>query len=127
MAEKPSNQSGKRGGKPGAPLDFESTLAEVENVVRQLEGGELGLTESLAQYEKGIEKIKLCHQVLEKAEKRIAVLTGVREDGTAEVEPVELPDEANDSLAAGSASRKRRVRKKTAPPSSDVDSSEGLF
>jgi exodeoxyribonuclease VII small subunit len=109
-----------------SPVDFESAIAEVEKVVQQLESGELGLSESLAQYERGIEKIKHCHQVLERAEQRIAVLTGVDEDGTASIEPVQRGVRRG-SPAPNVEPPEKGVQKKNRPPISDVDDPAGLF
>lgn len=133
------------------PIDFESALADVEKVVHQLESGELGLSESLVHYERGIQKIKQCHQVLENAERRIAVLTSVDEDGTAHLEPVDTnPARSGDhspglaSKESGVASKKTeskssgvedstpqppksRGKKRSPPPITDMDDHEGLF
>ncbi|MCA9138684.1 MAG: exodeoxyribonuclease VII small subunit [Planctomycetales bacterium] len=127
MAKKKSTVSDERETDSLAEIDFESALAEVQKVVQQLESGELGLTESLAQYERGIKKIKLCHQVLRHAEKRIAVLTGVDEDGTALIEPVDTSGGQSPSIAKSSRGGDRPRAKKSRPPISDVDDSAGLF
>lgn len=125
MAKKKRNESGKISPGQSNDVDFESALAEVERVVHQLESGELGLSESLEQYERGIEKIKLCHQVLQQAEKRIAVLTSVDEDGTASIEPVDIGPEG--SVGEITPPPKRSISRKARPPVSDVDDSGGLF
>lgn len=118
-------------GQSKEPADFESALAEVQKVVEKLETGELGLTESLAQYERGIQKVKQCHQALEKAERKIAVLTGVDEDGTATIEPVDTGIQSSRSPASadetGQSAPRKRVRKKSSPPSGNMDETEGLF
>ncbi len=54
--------------------DFETSLKELEEVVEQLETSDLALDETLAKYEKGIKIYKQCHQILEKAEKKINIL-----------------------------------------------------
>ncbi len=56
-------------------LDFDSSLKELENIVRELESGEVGLDESLKKFESGIALYKKCRQSLEGAEKRIKILT----------------------------------------------------
>ena len=128
MAKKKRNESDQSGSDAENRIDFESAIAEVETVVQQLESGELGLSESLVQYERGIQKIKLCHQVLEQAENRIAVLTRVEEDGTASVEPVDLGERSGKTaLGGGEEPRKRASAKKVRPPISDVDDTGGLF
>jgi exodeoxyribonuclease VII small subunit len=125
MAKKKRNESEKDSLDQTVEVDFESALTEVERVVHQLESGELGLSESLEQYERGIEKIKLCHQVLQRVEKRIAVLTSVDEDGTVSIEPVDVGREGETGLASKPTTR--RGARKNRPPVSDVDDSGGLF
>ena len=56
-------------------LDFDSSLKELENIVRELESGEVSLDESLNKFESGIALYKKCRQSLEGAEKRIKILT----------------------------------------------------
>lgn len=68
---------------PSPKIDFEKSLAEAEEVVQKLESGELGLAESLDKYEMGVKRIKQCHQALQAAQRRVSLLSGVEEDGTA--------------------------------------------
>jgi exodeoxyribonuclease VII small subunit len=65
------------------PPDFETALAELERIVKQLEDGELPLEKSLELYERGVRLSRYCHGRLEDAEKRIEVLTGRGEVKTA--------------------------------------------
>ena len=53
---------------------FEDYLKQVEDTVRALEGGKLGLEESIDKYETGIKALKHCYGILEQAEKKIQVL-----------------------------------------------------
>ena len=53
---------------------FESSLSELEAVVRQLENGDLPLEESLKLFEKGVKLSRECRERLTKAERRIEVL-----------------------------------------------------
>jgi exodeoxyribonuclease VII small subunit len=55
--------------------DFESAIAELESIVRQLEGGDLTLEQSLVVYERGVQLSRFCHTRLEEAERRIEILT----------------------------------------------------
>ena len=55
--------------------DFESSLKELEKIVRELESGEVTLDESLKKFEKGIELYKQCRHTLEGAEKKIKILS----------------------------------------------------
>lgn len=56
-------------------IQFEQSLSELEDIVRQLEKGDLSLEESLQQFEKGIGLARHCQDALNKAEQKITVLT----------------------------------------------------
>ena len=53
---------------------FESSLAELEQIVTKLEDGDLPLEESLELFEKGIKLSRECRERLTTAERRIQVL-----------------------------------------------------
>jgi exodeoxyribonuclease VII small subunit len=55
--------------------DFESAIAELEKIVRQLEEGDLPLDTSLSLFERGVTLSKYCHDQLGAAERRIEQLT----------------------------------------------------
>ncbi len=57
------------------PTDFEAAMAELDQIVRTLEQGDLPLEQSLALFERGVRLSRFCHERLEDAEKRIQVLT----------------------------------------------------
>ncbi|MBI2785837.1 MAG: exodeoxyribonuclease VII small subunit [Legionella longbeachae] len=56
-------------------IHFEQSITELEEIVRQLEKGELSLEDSLKQFEKGIGLARHCQNVLQKAEQKIETLT----------------------------------------------------
>lgn len=60
-----------------AEMKFEAALAELEQIVQNMEGGRLPLEESIAAYRRGSELLKHCQQQLADAERKIQVL----EDG----------------------------------------------
>jgi exodeoxyribonuclease VII small subunit len=60
---------------------FEQALTQLEQVVRQLEDGQIGLEESLQRYEQGVELIRYCFTLLRKVEQRVTVLQGFDEAG----------------------------------------------
>jgi len=61
---------------PSASIkDFESAIAELEKIVKQLEEGDLSLDTSLALFERGVELSRYCHEQLGAAQRRIEVLT----------------------------------------------------
>lgn len=53
---------------------FEEALEQLESIIDQIESGEIGLEQSIEAYEKGVELIKRCRGVLERAEQRIEEL-----------------------------------------------------
>jgi exodeoxyribonuclease VII small subunit len=53
---------------------FESSLAALERIVRELERGELPLEKSLALFEEGVRLSRECQERLNEAERRIEVL-----------------------------------------------------
>jgi len=60
--------------KDSAPKNFEGALAELEEVVEQLESGDLPLDDSLAAFEKGVGLVKFCNQKLTEVEKKVELL-----------------------------------------------------
>ena len=56
-------------------LTFEDSLARLEQIVSQLETGNLPLEESLRVFEEGVTLARRCARYLEEAEKRIELLT----------------------------------------------------
>lgn len=56
-------------------IHFEQSITELEEIVRQLEKGELTLEESLKQFEKGINLARHCQNALNQAEQKIETLT----------------------------------------------------
>jgi exodeoxyribonuclease VII small subunit len=62
--------------------NFEASLKELEEIVEQLENGDLKLDETLAKYEMGIKIYKRCYQILESTEKKINVLLKDRDGET---------------------------------------------
>jgi exodeoxyribonuclease VII small subunit len=85
---------------------FEESLEELEKIVAELESGKLGLSDALARYEQGVKHLKACQQLLEHAERKIELLSGIDADGN----PITRPfDEAElDALEAKAAARGQR-------------------
>ena len=73
-------------GKSQKTLSFEAALAELEQVVADMESGKLPLEESLAAYQRGAELLKQCRSRLDEAQQQVRIL----ENGT-------LKDFATDS------------------------------
>jgi exodeoxyribonuclease VII small subunit len=116
---------------------FEAAVAQLEEIVEALERGEPELTAALAKYESGVRLLNRCYGLLERAERSVALLTGVDEQG----EPVSAPFDATatiareaqgpagagggaDEPAAGTARKRGRVRRTkpaTAPQEDPMD------
>ncbi|MDZ4655258.1 MAG: exodeoxyribonuclease VII small subunit [Coriobacteriia bacterium] len=61
-------------------LAFGAALAELEQIVKALEGGQLELEESLARYERGVSLLRACKTKLADAEQRVTMLVGELEE-----------------------------------------------
>ena len=64
---------------------FETSLDELEKVVRELEGGDLPLERSLELFERGTALSDSCRKQLEAAETRVEML--IRKEGKLTAEP----------------------------------------
>jgi exodeoxyribonuclease VII small subunit len=90
---------------PESPeLNFEQSIANLEEIVRDLEDGQLTLEAALAKYEAGVGLLKNCYEKLTAAETRISLLAGVDADG----KPILEPFEHTASVNAENPERKRR-------------------
>ncbi len=68
---------------------FEESIADLEEIVRALEAGDVSLEEALAKYEAGVGLLKRCYGQLRAAEQRILLLAGEDADGKPIVQPFE--------------------------------------
>lgn len=60
---------------------FESSLKDLEEIVRELENSQIDLDDHLKLYEKGIRLIQSCQLSLKEAEQKIQLLSGVDASG----------------------------------------------
>jgi len=86
----------------------------MEAIVYELEEGRIGLAEALARYEEGVGLLRQCFGLLETAERRIELLTGVDAAGNPVVEPYD--DTASSERAQQGAPRSRSRSTATAKP-----------
>jgi exodeoxyribonuclease VII small subunit len=79
---------------PGVPPDivamsFEDALAELEQIVRRLEGGQVKLDEAILSYERGAQLKRHCERKLNEAQQRVdRIVIGL--DGAVIAEPAKL-------------------------------------
>ncbi len=69
---------------PSPVADFEASLEALEQLVEQMERGDMGLEESLAAYERGVGLYRRCQTALEQAELRVKLLSDPADPATAE-------------------------------------------
>jgi exodeoxyribonuclease VII small subunit len=74
---------------------FEAALEELEQVVEQLESGDLSLEDSLAAFEKGVGLVKLCNQKLTEVEKKVELLVKDKE-GKLQLKPFEAVSDGDE-------------------------------
>ncbi len=65
-------------------LSFEEAIKELTTIVGSIEQGQIPLETSLKQYERGMDLIKHCRNILQQAEKRIEQIGENAEKGTQE-------------------------------------------
>jgi exodeoxyribonuclease VII small subunit len=70
------------------PKNFEEAVAELEQILQHIETGELGLEQTLVEYERGNFLIQHCREVLNSAEKQIELISK-GPDGTWVTKPFE--------------------------------------
>ncbi|MCF7811467.1 exodeoxyribonuclease VII small subunit [bacterium] len=58
-------------------LSFEDAFQRIEEIAQQLEDGKTELEASFKLFEEGKKLLKICHSQLDKAEKRLKILTEV--------------------------------------------------
>jgi exodeoxyribonuclease VII small subunit len=76
---------------PTAPSDlsFEKAFAELQELVKKLEGGTLPLEESLKAFEEGVRLTRHCQDSLSSAELKVEQLLKIGADGKTQTKPFE--------------------------------------
>lgn len=64
-------------------LNFEDAIINLEEIVRDLEKGDLNLEQSVQKFEEGMNLSKKCSKMLDEAEKKITILINT-ENGVTE-------------------------------------------
>jgi len=71
---------------------FETAMAELEELVAQIETGNLSLEDSLKQFEQGIKLSQVCQKALTNAEQRVKILTDSLNESSASEEDFHIPE-----------------------------------
>lgn len=110
---------------------FEVSLGELEKIVAELESGKLGLSDALARYEEGVRHLKGCQRLLEAAERKIELLSGVDAEGNPITTPFDEGDVDTIEGKAASRGQRRTSAAKTgssrSAASDDIDEVPRLF
>ena len=72
-----------------AAMSFEEALAELEQIVRRLEGGQIKLDEAIQSYERGTQLKRHCETKLNEAQQRVDRIV-IGPEGAINVEPAKL-------------------------------------
>jgi exodeoxyribonuclease VII small subunit len=72
-----------------AAMSFEDALAELEQIVRRLEGGQVKLDEAIISYERGAQLKRHCERKLNEAQQRVDRIV-VGPEGAVGVEPAKF-------------------------------------
>lgn len=80
-----------------AKKTFEQSLKQLEQIVQELESGDLALEKAIKKFEEGIELSKLCSRTLEETEKKIAILMK-NQRGEIIEKPFLLSDDESDDV-----------------------------
>ncbi|UCB52050.1 MAG: exodeoxyribonuclease VII small subunit [Candidatus Zixiibacteriota bacterium] len=84
--------TGRRSTRGRKEKSFEAALAKLEEIVFELEEGELSLEEALKKFEEGVELSRFCTQKLTQAEEKVNKLIKTAE-GKFKTVPVDLEGE----------------------------------
>lgn len=105
------------------PASFEDGLAQLADLVARLESGSLGLSESIAAYERGVGLLRTLHEQLAVAEERVRVLVRLDDEGRPILADVSTqgPMVAADPAADPPVSRARRGKASRSKPLPGMD------
>jgi exodeoxyribonuclease VII small subunit len=78
-----------------AQKTFEQSMKQLEQIVQELEDGDLPLEKAIKKFEEGMKLTKLCSEKLDETEKKISVLLKNAEGQMAE-RPLVPEDETDD-------------------------------
>ena len=84
--------------KKPSPPQFETDLAELEQLVARMERGDLSLEEAIGTFERGVALARACQQALRAAEQKVQLLS--RDAGAETLQTLPHADNGNDDEEA---------------------------
>jgi exodeoxyribonuclease VII small subunit len=111
------------------PETFETLSAQLAELVGRLESGSLGLSESIAAYERGVGIVRRLQEELAHAEERVSVLVAIDDDGRPVLQPRDAGVQTAHSPQPGGTGASSRGPRSRAPrgkslPGMDEDGAE---
>ena len=80
-------------------VTFETSLAELNDLVNRLESGGLGLSDSIGAYERGVVILRRLHEQLADVEERVRMLVRIDDQGRPILEEIDLGANAPEKTA----------------------------
>lgn len=77
-------------------MKFEESLKKLENIVQELENGDISLDKAIKKYQEGILLSRQCLDLLDKAEKQIKICLKDK-DGKVRIKPFKEKDYAGEN------------------------------
>ena len=78
-----------------AKKTFEQSMKQLEQIVQELESGDLPLEKAIHKFEEGTQLSKFCSEILDETEKKITLLMQ-NSEGKIREKPFPSPDESDD-------------------------------
>ena len=75
MAKKKTNSQPSAQPVDANDITYEQAVEQLESIIDRIESGEVGLEDSLKEYERGTELLKRCRAILSQTEQRVTELT----------------------------------------------------
>jgi exodeoxyribonuclease VII small subunit len=118
--------SGAQSANSDQTASFEDALAALGETVMRLESGALGLSESIAAYERGVAILRRLHDELAAVEERVKLLVRIDDQGRPILGPVPHDDAASPAATAKQAAKRgasaaKTSRVKTLPGMDDAE------
>ncbi len=98
--------------RPSEELSFEAAIKRLEDIVHLLEDGKMGLNEAMERYEEGVKLLRQSYELLQGAERRIELLSGLDAEG----KPITQPFDDSATFDANEPGKRRSRRRLPATP-----------
>jgi exodeoxyribonuclease VII small subunit len=100
---------------------FEAAVSQLEKIIETLERGEPDLATALAHYESGVRLLNQCYGLLERADRAVALLTGVDEEASPITVPFDASATDQTEKPASKTARASRLKKAALAPELEAE------